>query len=789
MILQGNEAEALRSWKSALDGITYFKAYKLPFNYQPKSETEKALYDSLRQLEDQCKERVDLLEALRISRQDIVRDTPEEKKSESGRRRLEKARSGPDQTPTPDKSSSSSWLGDETVRPMQMSELPTPTPAIPPRPSILTSRSSERTLKKETSNQDSRSQSSSSRVPSLPVPTTKISRSPSPEHGRKTMRTTLRPEKKGFRKYRSAPNRDRLPDTMRAAGLAWEAQPRLSAQVNNRPESDPSIEARLSATAARRSIDQDAASRPDDRRRSHPTPVSPAFEQTTQTSSRDYSYAPSSRSSMQKSLESLQLGDTQSNLSVPNLIDFDSEPDRPPPPVPPHALLPGPALTRTRPRSPAAIPKAPDIVYRKEYPARQQRVPPAVANNILDKAYQRNDKLSPSIARKPVANTGATLEMRGRSPGRREHLSESEEEAPKPAVNKPRRPRAGRTGSAKTITPPSTDAESLEEEGSALSSEKKMAQVLKNLPKGLDENSAKQILNEIVVKGDEVHWDDVAGLEAAKKALKEAVVYPFLRPDLFMGLREPARGMLLFGPPGTGKTMLARAVATESKSTFFAISASSLTSKWHGESEKLVRALFAMAKALAPSIIFVDEIDSLLSSRSGSSEHEASRRSKTEFLIQWSDLQRAAAGKDTTVGDASRVLVLAATNCPWDIDEAARRRFVRRQYIPLPEKETRETQIRTLLGHQKHELNNEDIERLVELTEGSLGMNLLKRRFHVANYKGQDTRDQTSLHWRKTQQWAHCGIWVRRCYLPQWTRFDQFTWWILKLAWKAFDRA
>lgn len=539
------------------------------------------------------------------------------------------------------------------------------------------------------------------------------------------MRTTLRPEKKGFRKYRSAPNRDRLPDTMRAAGLAWEAQPRLSAQVNNRPESDPSIEARLSATAARRSIDQDAASRPQDRRRSNPIPASPAFEQTPQTSSRDYSYAASSRSSMQKSLESLQLGDTQSNVSVPNLIDLDSEPDRPPPPVPPHALLPGPALARTRPRSPAAIPKAPDIVYRKEYPTRQQRVPPTIANNILDKAYQRNDKLSPSITRKPVANTDATLEMRGRSPGRREQLSESEEDAPKSTVNNPRRPRAGRTESAKTITPPSTDAESLEEEGPASSSEKKMAKVLKNLPKGLDENSAKQILNEIVVKGDEVHWEDVAGLEAAKKALKEAVVYPFLRPDLFMGLREPARGMLLFGPPGTGKTMLARAVATESKSTFFAISASSLTSKWHGESEKLVRALFAMAKALAPSIIFVDEIDSLLSSRSGSSEHEASRRSKTEFLIQWSDLQRAAAGKDTTVGDASRVLVLAATNCPWDIDEAARRRFVRRQYIPLPEKETRETQIKTLLGHQKHELSGEDIERLVQLTEGSLARNCL----------------------------------------------------------------
>lgn len=246
----------------------------------------------------------------------------------------------------------------------------------------------------------------------------------------------------------------------------------------------------------------------------------------------------------------------------------------------------------------------------------------------------------------------------------------------------------------------------------------------KHLPKGVDENAAKQIFNEIVVKGDEVHWDDVAGLEIAKKALKEAVVYPFLRPDLFMGLREPARGMLLFGPPGTGKTMLARAVATESKSTFFAISASSLTSKYLGESEKLVRALFALAKALAPSIIFVDEIDSLLSARGGSSEHESTRRIKTEFLINWSDLQRAAAGKEQTEkekkeGDASRVLVLAATNMPWAIDEAARRRFVRRQYIPLPEAHVRALQLRTLLSHQKHSLTEQDIEVLVQLTDGT----------------------------------------------------------------------
>ncbi|XP_059624552.1 ATPase family AAA domain-containing protein FIGL1-like [Cornus florida] len=192
------------------------------------------------------------------------------------------------------------------------------------------------------------------------------------------------------------------------------------------------------------------------------------------------------------------------------------------------------------------------------------------------------------------------------------------------------------------------------------------------------------------------------------------VIWPLLRPDIFKGCRSPGKGLLLFGPPGTGKTMIGKAIAGEAKATFFYISSSSVTSKWVGESEKLVRALFGVAYCRQPAVIFVDEIDSLLSKRK-EGEYESYRRFKTQFLIEME-------GFDS---GSEQILLIGATNRPQELDEAARRRLTKRLYIPLPSSDARSWIIRNLLEKDGlFKLSKEDTDKICELTEGYSGSDM-----------------------------------------------------------------
>ncbi|XP_059625690.1 uncharacterized protein LOC132268846 [Cornus florida] len=227
----------------------------------------------------------------------------------------------------------------------------------------------------------------------------------------------------------------------------------------------------------------------------------------------------------------------------------------------------------------------------------------------------------------------------------------------------------------------------------------------------------KRLLADVIPPGDiGVSFDDIGALENVKDTLKELVMLPLQRPELFGKgqLTKPCKGILLFGPPGTGKTMVAKAVATEAGANFINISMSSITSKWFGEGEKYVKAVFTLASKIAPSVIFVDEVDSMLGRRENPGEHEAMRKMKNEFMVNWDGLR---------TKDKERVLVLAATNRPFDLDEAVIRRLPRRLMVNLPDAPNREKILRVILA--KEELAPDvNLDAVANMTDGYSGSDL-----------------------------------------------------------------
>ncbi|XP_001850491.2 katanin p60 ATPase-containing subunit A-like 2 [Culex quinquefasciatus] len=221
------------------------------------------------------------------------------------------------------------------------------------------------------------------------------------------------------------------------------------------------------------------------------------------------------------------------------------------------------------------------------------------------------------------------------------------------------------------------------------------------------------ICRDLIKKDLHQRWNQVKGLDMAVSLLKESVITPLQYPELFVGLAKPWRCILLHGPPGTGKTLLARTLCSETHEsiTFFNATASTLISKWRGESEKLVRVLYDVARFYAPSIIFIDEFDGLASRRDSVGEHEASKRFKNEFLSLIDGLDSS---------DEERVFLLASTNIPWEIDSAFLRRFEKKILIDVPAAEGRRAIFGELLPDTAT-WARERVDELCAMTEGFTG--------------------------------------------------------------------
>lgn len=260
--------------------------------------------------------------------------------------------------------------------------------------------------------------------------------------------------------------------------------------------------------------------------------------------------------------------------------------------------------------------------------------------------------------------------------------------------------KSGRISTHKRVTKKGEDSEEIEEEEILTKEQQELREVISGT---------------IVTELPNIRWDNIAGLAECKQSLREAIVLPIMRPELFIGVRKPWSGILLYGPPGCGKTLLAQAAATECEATFFSASAAELLSKWLGESEKLISSLFKLARLEAPSIIFFDEIDSITTSRGYGSESGGERRIKTQLLGEIQGL------KSRT---EKLLLILGATNRPWDIDTAMLRRFEKKIYVPIPDEEAREAIFKIHTAGVNLSLTDDDFRELGEITAGYSGSDI-----------------------------------------------------------------
>ncbi|AAF24564.1 F22C12.12 [Arabidopsis thaliana] len=321
--------------------------------------------------------------------------------------------------------------------------------------------------------------------------------------------------------------------------------------------------------------------------------------------------------------------------------------------------------------------------------------------NNKDPEYRNGKLVISSIS----LSHGFSLFREGKAGGREKLKQKTKEESSKEVKAESIKP--------ETKTESVTTVSSKEEPEKEAKAEK----VTPKAPEVAPDNEFEKRIRPEVIPAEEINvtFKDIGALDEIKESLQELVMLPLRRPDLFTGgLLKPCRGILLFGPPGTGKTMLAKAIAKEAGASFINVSMSTITSKWFGEDEKNVRALFTLASKVSPTIIFVDEVDSMLGQRTRVGEHEAMRKIKNEFMSHWDGLM-------TKPGE--RILVLAATNRPFDLDEAIIRRFERRIMVGLPAVENREKILRTLLAKEKVD-ENLDYKELAMMTEGYTGSDL-----------------------------------------------------------------